>query len=77
MTFTYLRRVVVHVVDPTVPGRINFLSLKREPLAVVSVLNEAPLVLVFAVKAFIKTIAIAVGADKWSQLVTETGLFVC
>ena len=63
MIFTYLGRIVVHVVYPTVPSWIDLLDLNGEPFAVVSVLDCAPLVLVLAVEAFIVTIAIAVSAD--------------
>ena len=71
-----LGRIVIHVVNPTVPGGRNLLGLRREQVTIVGVLDPAALILAVSSEVLIVPVAELVLANHGHDLVGETGLLV-
>ena len=73
----FSRRVVIHIVKPSLPAWSNLLDLSWEHLSGVGVLDPSPLVLVLVtMEVFVVPVSELISADESSELVSETTLVV-
>ena len=69
-------RIVVHIMQPSVPPWCDLLSECWEQVSVVGVLDPSSLVVSEMIEVFVVSVSMLIGSDERSDLFTETSLLV-